>query len=172
MKKIEINTKNLKIKNFTKKNINKKYLSWLNDKKLMKYSEQRFQKHTYKSCLSYYNYMKKSKNLFFAIYIKNFYLEHIGNLSIYFDTNNKLADMSIMLGEKKIIGKGYGLEAWNAVLNKLLKLKKINKVTAGTMEQNMRLIRIMKKSKMKKIGYKKSVALFNKKYQNIIYYSK
>lgn len=170
--KINIDTQNLRIKNFTIKNINKRYISWLNNKKLMNYSIQKFQKHTYKSSMRYYLGMKKSKNLFLAIYKKNFILKHIGNISVYFDMNNKLADMSIIIGEKSAKGKGYGFEAWNSVLSKLLKSNKIRKVTAGTMELNRSMIRIIKKSKMKKIGYKKSAVLYKKKYQNIIYFSK
>ena len=44
---------------FKKRDINKIYLSWLNNKKLMKYSEQRFQVYDYNKALEYFNQITK-----------------------------------------------------------------------------------------------------------------
>ena len=49
---------------FNKKFITKKYISWLNNKQLMKYSEQRLKKHNYKSCKLYLQNAKKIKTYF------------------------------------------------------------------------------------------------------------
>ena len=168
MKKIFTKSKNLEIRIFSKKYINKKYISWLNNKKLMKFSRQVYFKHNYNSCVEYLKSMNRSKNLFLAIIEKSSSLGHVGNVSIYFDKLNKTADISIMIGEQKALGCGY--EAWNAVLIKLLKMKSVNKVIAGTLKLNKKMIKIMKKSKMKKTGERKSVFLYNKKYHDFVFY--
>ena len=66
MKKIFIKSKNLEIRKFEKKYISKKYISWLNNKNLMKYSDQRFYKHDFKSAMNYLASMKKTNNFFFC----------------------------------------------------------------------------------------------------------
>ena len=54
-----IKYKDILIKNLIKRNLNKKYVDWLNDDLINKYSEQRHQKHTLKSIEDFYNLQKK-----------------------------------------------------------------------------------------------------------------
>ena len=72
--------------------------------------------------------------------------EEIGRLGVTFDKPNNTADLSILMGEKKHWGKGYGTEAWTAVMDHLLKSQR--KVTAGTMAVNIGMLKIFKKSGM------------------------
>lgn len=65
--KIKILTKNLVLENFNSKLITKKYLFWLNNKQLMKYSDQRKTTHTKTSCLHYLKSFKKTNNYFLAV---------------------------------------------------------------------------------------------------------
>ena len=53
------------ITDFKKKEIDKKYINALNNKKLMQYSENRFKSFNRKSCINFYKMMKKIK-LFFS----------------------------------------------------------------------------------------------------------
>ena len=64
----EIKTKNLLIKPFTKTNITKKYISWLNNKEVTKFSEQRHYFHTKQSCLEFYNNLRKKVSILRNIY--------------------------------------------------------------------------------------------------------
>ena len=48
MKKNSI-TKNIQLKKFKKPKITKKWISWLNDKEVTKFSDQRLSNHTFKS---------------------------------------------------------------------------------------------------------------------------
>lgn len=161
------------LKNFTKKLISKKYLSWLNDKNLMKYSEHVHYKHSKKTSLNFLNFIKKENNLFFAIGIfdhnqdNNFC--HIGNLIVYFDKKNKKAQFSIMIGEKKYRNKGIALFVWNKIIKYIFKKYQFVKViSAGTMEANKGMVHLLKKSKMKLIQIPKFF-YFKKKYVDKIY---
>ena len=51
----------IKLVKFNKKFLTKRYISWLNDKKLMRFSEQRFKKHTLNSCKKYLEEFSKKK---------------------------------------------------------------------------------------------------------------
>jgi len=54
----------LKIRDFKKSDINKKYLSWLNDKKLLNFSRNKNIEYNYQKSIQYFNTFKKSNNLF------------------------------------------------------------------------------------------------------------
>ena len=52
------------IRNFKSSDINNDYVSWLNDKNITKFSNQRFMKHQ-KTCKDFYNSIKKEMMFFF-----------------------------------------------------------------------------------------------------------
>lgn len=147
MKKIE--TQRLLLLPFSEKNISKEYLSWLNNKELMKYSEQRHSTHTYESSLKYLKSFAGTGHIFIAIYLKESNL-HIGNINAYIDQRNKIADMGILIGDSSVKGQGVGLEAWLALMGFLFSTYEIRKITAGTLIINTAMINIMKKSNMQK----------------------
>lgn len=134
----------IKLVKFNKKFITTKYISWLNNKKLVKYSDQRLKKHTYESCKLYFQNAKRDKDLFFAIVEKNT-KKHVGNIYVKMDKVNNTGDIRILIGESK---KGYGFDAWNSAI-KVLKKMNIRKITGGTISINKAMIKIFKKSKMK-----------------------
>ena len=73
---------------------------------------------------------------------------HIGNINAYIDEDNSTASVGIMIGERRVWGQGYGLEAWVAVCHYLMYDIGIRKVTAGTLAVNKGMLRIMEKSGM------------------------
>lgn len=154
-----INTDSLKIIPFTEEHITKKYIAWLNDSSLLRFSEQRHHKHTFESCLQYLSSFSQGKNLFKAIILKETE-EHVGNITVYIDKFNRNADIGILIGSG-FGGRGYGLEAWNAVMNYLFKEQKIRKVTAGTMSTNLSMLKIFKKSGMTIEGVRKRQFICN-----------
>jgi RimJ/RimL family protein N-acetyltransferase len=64
------------------------------------------------------------------------------------DTNNDVGDVSIIVGEKKAWRTGLASKAWCCVVNELLDVHGLRKVTAGTMATNDAMLRLMLKSKM------------------------
>jgi [ribosomal protein S5]-alanine N-acetyltransferase len=139
----------LKISDFKSKHLSAKYVSWLNDEEVVKYSEQRHKIHTIKSCKEYYLFQKKTDNLFLAIETGPNFNIHIGNIGVNIDLSNNIADVSIIIGDKDYWGKGIGLKVWNSIIRKLIDDMNIRLVTAGTMENNIPMINLMRKSNMK-----------------------
>lgn len=150
---IFIEQNKLRIVNFTEKHITPSYISWLNDKAVVKYSELRHHTHTYESCLNYFRSFQNTDNYFWAIEVfeKNKWV-HVGNINAYFNTKNNIADIGILIGEKSIWGKGVGLLAWKAVCDFLFDECRVRKVTGGAMSANKAMLKIMQRVGMVEDG--------------------
>jgi len=162
-------TDRLLITPFREKHLGQRYLNWLNDPVVIRYSKQRHISHTIESCRGYLKSFDNSSNFFWAIEEKAIGLGHIGNINAYLDTINNIADLGIVIGEKKAQAQGYGLEAWLGVCNFLFIKKHIRKITAGTMELNQPMIRLMLKAGMEEDGRRRRHYLFEKMEVDIIH---
>ncbi len=115
------------------KDINRKYLSWINDKEITKYMATGTFPTTFKELRDFYNEITKSKtDVMFAILDKkhNF---HIGNIKLgNINWVHRFADLGIMIGEKKYWGKGYGQEACKLLLEYAFNRLNLNKVILGS----------------------------------------
>lgn len=125
-----------------------RYVSWLGDPAVVRYSEQRHRAHTLKSCAAYAASFAGSADLFLAVEAADPALGHVGNLSVAIDRPNLSADVSIMIGEAAARGTGIGLAAWRGVLDWLLGDGGLRRVTAGTMADNRAMVALMEKSAM------------------------
>ena len=143
-----IETPRLRIVPFSEKYLTPRYVGWLNDPVVVRYSEQRHRKHTLESCRQYWQSFIDSPHIFWAVTAVDPSLGHIGNMNAHIDAVNSTADVGILIGERTIWGNGYGLEAWVAVCHYLLRDVGIRKVTAGTIAANKGMIRIMEKAGM------------------------
>tara|TARA_B100001027_G_C16201815_1_gene300939 strand:- start:453 stop:950 length:498 start_codon:yes stop_codon:yes gene_type:complete len=155
----------IKLVKFNKKFMSERYISWLNNKELMRFSEQRFKTHTLKSCEEYLNESRKNKDLFYAIVDKS-YEKHVGNIYIKIDRLNNIGDIRILIGEPK---KKYGFYAWMEAIKKLKKLN-IRKITGGSIKTNKAMIKIFKKSKMKLEYTKKKHFKVNNNFYDLVGY--
>ena len=138
----------IKVVEFSKKHLTQKYVDWLNDPEVVRYSEQRHHKHTLSSCIEYFEAQQRSQNFFLAIEVIDSNDSHVGNIGVTIDSFNSLADVSIIVGEKKVWGTGIGSRAWGLVLDVLIQKLGFRIVTAGTMESNTPMIKLMKRSGM------------------------
>ena len=75
-------------------------------------------------------------------------LGHIGNIGVVLDRNNAVADVTIIVGEKKAWNTGLASRAWCGVVSQLFSTYDLRKITAGTMSANESMIRLMKRSGM------------------------
>ena len=132
---------------FREVDITEEYIGWLNNPSVVKYSRQRFLKHTYESCMQYFKRFEGTENLFLKINRK-FDELFVGTLTIYYEKSSGVADVGILIGCESVWGTGIGQNAWNTVLNWLLSQGPIQSVTAGAMSSNAAMIRIMENSGM------------------------
>ncbi len=156
-----IKSKRIYLKNFTRKNLIKKYFNWFQDDIHLKYSRHIQNKYTYSNFLEYYLSMKQEKNLFLAIY-KNDNKKFLGTITANIDYAKKSADIGILIGDKNYLRKSYGTEAWRATMKYLFKNYNMTRITGGALTKNKGMIKIFKKNNMKlyKSNFKKKSQMF------------
>jgi [ribosomal protein S5]-alanine N-acetyltransferase len=111
---------------------------WLNDPAVVRFSEQRHGRHNLQTQREYINNILHSPNLYIGVYREGCL---IGTMTVIVDTENSIANVGIMMGDKSKWGKGYGLEAWVGVCDELFK-SGIRKIEAGCMAINYRMMAI------------------------------
>lgn len=162
----------IRVVDFTSKHITENYISWLNDKEVVKYSEQRHVFHDLDTVKKYFLEKNISNDFFLAIEFFDKEWIHIGNIGVSVDKPNNVADVSILIGDKNYWGKGIAIIAWKLVLDFLLEKLKFRLVTAGTMDINEPMLKIIKKSEMKIDAVLPARFNFNGKYISSVLASK
>lgn len=161
-----LQSKRLTITTFEKLFLTDNYIGWLNDKEVVKFSEQRHRQHDRQSCEKFMHSFDNSPNYFSAICTQK---EHIGNTSITIDTDNQIADVAIMIGNRNFWGQGYGKEAFKTVVDHLLTYDTIRKVTAGTMAENKAMLKSFAYAEMHEECRRKGHFLLDGKPVDLIY---
>jgi len=148
-----------------KKDISKRYQSWMNDYDVHKYTEQKYTKHSLANIRKFVMEKNNSKNEFlYGIFLKyNNSKMHIGNIKIGpINIFHKTAELSYFIGEKKLWGKGYtSLAIIEAV--KIAKKMGIRKLKAGCYEKNIGSKKVLEKNKFKLEAKLESELIYKKK---------
>jgi len=118
-----------------------KMVRWLNNKELMRYSEQRHRKHTLDSQRDYIESFQ-DPNIFLEIHSGR---EIIGTVTAFVDGYNKVADVGILIGEQG--RSGFGSEAWKAFCDHLI-AHGIRKIEAGCIDSNLAMMNVARKYEM------------------------
>jgi ribosomal-protein-alanine N-acetyltransferase len=164
-----IETARLRIVPFSEEYLTPRYVGWLNDPEVVRYSEQRHHVHSLELCREYMKSFVDTPNYFWAVVGKESELGHIGSMNAYVDTHNSVADVGILIGEKRAWRKGYGSEAWIAVCNYLLKEVNIRKVTAGMLSVNTAMLGVMRSAGMVEDGRRIRQCLFEDSEVDVIH---
>lgn len=154
-KSLEIRTKRLRLVPFSEKHLHERYVGWLNDAELMRYSEQRHKKHDLEECRGYMKSFEGTPNYFWAIEEIDEGYGHIGNITAFVNEKNWFADVGIMIGAREARNKHYGIEAWLCVCNYLFTHVPIRKLTAGTLSVNTPMLNIMNQAGMVEDGIRR-----------------
>lgn len=147
-----LETRRCRLEPFGQAHLTERYVGWLNDPEVVRYSEQRHRRHDLASCRAYVQSYVESPHYLWAVMARDPALGHIGNINAYVDQPNATADLGILIGEKAVWGKGYGAEAWIAVCTFLFRDRGLRKLTAGTVAENRGMLGIMRKAGMREEG--------------------
>jgi RimJ/RimL family protein N-acetyltransferase len=139
-----IETGRLRIVPFAEEHLTPRYVAWLNDPDIMRFSEQRHLTHTLETCRRYWRSFDGSGNSFWAIVARDATFGHLGNMTVHVDQRHSVADIGILIGQRSVWGQGYGTEAWRAMCEHLFSDKAIRKISAGTLATNAPMLGIMR----------------------------
>lgn len=143
--------KNIYLRNFILKDINKKYISWFSgENHSLVYSRHYKKKYSRNNLIKYFHTLNSSNNLYIGIFDlkKN---EIVGTISVYFNFQKNEGNLGILIGEERYHSKGIGKEACKLIINYILKKQIVKTIVAGTKKENIKMINLMKNLKMKKI---------------------
>lgn len=194
-----LETPRLRLEPFTAAHLTPRYVAWLNDPEVVRYSDQRHQRHTLDSCRAYWQAFAQTPHYFWAIVARALSPReragdegpqelikaphpsplplgegtegglHIGNITAYVDVRHAVADVGILIGERQVWGAGYGSEAWMAVCDYLLGEAGMRKVTAGTLEVNTAMLAVMRRAGMVEDGRRRQHCLFEGRAVDVIH---
>ena len=165
-----IDAENLRIVPFSERYIGAELVGWLNDPQLMRYSEQRHKVHDENTCARYANSFAHSPHYYFALESTHPAPAFIGTMTVYQDCHNGVADIGILVGAAR--GKGYGREAWQAMLGWVQTALQPRKITAGTLSVNHPMLSIMKGSGMQADGLRKDHCVVDGHAVDVVYMAK
>jgi RimJ/RimL family protein N-acetyltransferase len=166
----EIATARLRLRPFTAADVTPAYLAWLNDRDLMRFSDQRFRTHTAESCTRYLAGFAGSPSLFLAVETRGDG-RCIGTMTAHVDPNHGRADLGILMGEPAARGRGYGREAWVGVMRHLFEARGLRKLTAGMIAENVAMVRLAEGAGMQPDGVRRRQNLIEGREVDVVYYA-
>lgn len=146
----------IKLLKFTIKDISEKYISWLKDPLIVRFT--RIKKTKIEQIINYVIKNTKSKNVIFLKVLFNNI--HIGNIRLFIQ--RKKISIAIILGDRKYHGKGIGTEVVKKLVKKIKKMKKITKIESFINKSNYPSIAIFEKN-----GFVKDNVVYGKWILNI-----
>jgi len=161
----------IELRSFTTDHVTRDYIGWLNDPLVTRYSNQRFKHHDTDSCLSYLKSFVGTDNIFLAMHLRDSG-HFIGTMTAYLAVPHAVIDLGILIGDRSAWGQGLGLEAWQLLMGYMLEVKKVRKITGGTLSCNLGMISIMKKSGMQPDGVRTRQELVEGVAHDIVYFAR
>jgi len=166
---IRIETPRLCLHPFDERFLTDRYVAWLNDPEVVRYSEQRHYSHTIESCRNFVASCDGKIRMLWAIEKTENGQGHVGNIDASIDYMNGVADISILIGARSVWGTGIGCEAFQAVMSFMFEQIGIRKVTAGTMVCNHGMRAIMRRVGMKEEAIRKGHYMIDKEPVDLVY---
>ena len=138
-------TKKSCFKNFLISHITKEYINWLNDKRVVKFTEQRFFKHDESSVKKFVlKNLNSKKNYLFGIFFKK---KHVGNIKLGpIDKKYKKSDISYIIGKSRLWNKGIATKSIAMISSFAFKILNIKTLRAGSYLSNIGSIKVLEKN--------------------------
>lgn len=159
----------IQLKTLSYRDVTQKYVDWMNDLDVIRYTESRFQRHTMESTIDYVKTVSGSSDIYFyGIYEGK---EHIGNIKLQEKPQHNLGDMGIIIGDKSKWGCGYATEAIRLLTDHGFKMG-LHKISAGIYADNFGSIKAFQKAGYKEDGRHELTYMSNGRYVDEVIMSK
>lgn len=157
----------IKLRILNKTDVTDKYVDWMNDYEVVKFTEQRFYHHDKSKIKKFVIEKLLSENDFlFGIYSKN---EHIGNIKIGpINWRYKNSEISYIIGNKDFWNQGIATKVICSILDFGFNQLKLYRITAGYYENNLSSAKVLKKCGFKIEGYNYNEIIFEGKRYNLV----
>jgi ribosomal-protein-alanine N-acetyltransferase len=136
----DLQTAKLHIREFTEADVTTDYLGWLNNKHHMRYSNQRFFRHSRDSAISYRKNFDSESSAFLALELRDSDTL-VGTATVVASVHHGTADIGILIGPE-YVGMHIAHDAVGAIAAQLL-ADGFRKVTIGTSAANTAMLRVI-----------------------------
>ena len=156
-----ITSERLLLRTLNSEDVTERYVGWLNDPQVNRFLETRFVTHTLESCRKFVSQMEQDPcSYLFGIFDKET-LEHLGNVKLGFiNPHHKKGQLSLLIGEKSIWGKGYATEAVRTITQWGFDELGLERIEAGCYETHLASKHIFLKIGYTVDGYFRSSVAF------------
>ncbi|HIF10916.1 MAG TPA: N-acetyltransferase [Sneathiellales bacterium] len=150
------------LKVMTSELVEDRYVNWMNDYEITKYTEQKYRSHNRKDVEDFVRTKYQSEaDLLFGIFSNKL---HVGNIKLGpIDFNHMVSDISYFIGDRSMWGKGISTKVIGTVVEIAFDVVGLEKVTAGVYEKNTSSIVVLEKNGFVLEGVKRSQVLFEGK---------
>jgi len=157
----------INLKALSLQEIGQNYLNWINDYEVTRYTELRFKKSKQSDIKKFVlENWTSDKNILFGIFFKNY---HVGNIKLGpINWEHLRSELSYIIGEKKIWGKGIGTKCINSVVEFAFSVIGLQKVNAGYYEINIASQKVLERTGFRKEGVRLSNVIVNGKRINSV----
>lgn len=144
-------------------------VSWLNNKELMRFSEQRHMRHTVASQLDYIkSFLDHPENILREIHDEG---RMVGTITAYIDKHNRVANVGILIGGEHQ-AKGYGYSSWSMLCDLLFDNVGMRRIEGGCMAAHEAMIRVFRRYGMREEGRRMSHFAYNGSYSDLVLYGR
>lgn len=126
------------LRSLSSSDVSDEYKNWMNCSDVVQFTESRWVKHSLGSLKEYIGKANRDpRELLFGIFLKDTG-RHIGNIKIgAIDMRHRIGDVGILIGDRKMWGRGYGTEAIALITGHGFKKMRLNKLKAGVYANNV-----------------------------------
>lgn len=148
-----------------------RYLTWLRDPEVTEYTRWRIFPSSLAETRSFIQQRTGHDSLLLAI-IDNARERHIGNISLYgINWVNGVAELSIMVGDRSYWSGGYARDAVKLLTDHAFDTMNLQKLRAGTDQQNTRAVRLFRRLGWKVEGVLKREFYRDGKYRDAFFFA-
>jgi RimJ/RimL family protein N-acetyltransferase len=158
---LKLDGNNFYLRSLKLSDINNKYLSWINDKKINQYLYNPNKKYSKNDLIKYFKEIDFNKKMVFAIIDKK-NTKHVGNMGLNpIDIKNQKTGIGGIIGDKKYWGSTAFVEGLQLLIDYSFKVRKFIRVYSGVHENNVPGIIASKKAGFKLEGIFKNNIIIN-----------
>ncbi len=140
----------VRLRPLERSDLNERYLGWLNDPEVTRYTETGTFPSTAEDLENYYRSVSSSKNDVILAIVEKKTDQHVGNVKLGpIHWIHRTATLGILIGEKKSWGKGIGLEATRLTVEYGFGRLNLNRIDLGVFAEHEAAVRCYEK-----IGFK------------------
>lgn len=146
-----------------------RYVSWMNDPEVVKYTESRFEPHTTMSLQAYLNgVLADPDSIMWAICAAD-NREHVGNIKLGpVNWRHGFGDVGIIVGDRACWGRGVATESISLLCSYAFEELNLHKLTASMYAPNIGSRRAFEKCGFQLEGIKRSQYLFDGRYVDLL----